>query len=255
MKRSLANFRFLAVVLVSTIAVTSLDFKATSQSQEKPQVVSRQEVELSMLRSMSVNVQQVARILRDNSVEIDASLLFTISGRKKVRPQLSAIPEMNTSEIHKGSLGGLVLAYELTLPEQTLLEADTVIIANNLVFTGKYPYVSGPHSFHMFALDSVTLKNGDETVVTIDTSGFAGADGPDNRTRNPTKHEFDVLKDLQAFQNRDPNAITISTSGARGADGLAAGPPESAAGSRFRWTKRCEWSDRSCWKNRLMRNG
>lgn len=228
---SLVNIRLLAVVLVSTIVFSSLDFKAASQSQKaQPQTISRQDAELSMLKSMSVNVEQVATILRDNSVEIDASLLFTISGRKRVRPQLSAIPGMNQSKFHTGSLGGLVLANDLTLPERTLLDADTVIIANNLVFTGKYPYVSGPHAFHMFALDSVTLQNGSETVVTIDTSGFAGEDVPENRTRNAKKHEFDVLRDLQAFQNRDPNAITIDTSGARGADGFAAGTPGSATG-------------------------
>ena len=85
-----------------------------------------------MLRGMSVNVRQVARILRDNSVEIDASLLFTISGRKKVRPQLIAIPDMTLSKVNTGSLGGMVLAHDLTLPEQTLLDADTLIIANNV---------------------------------------------------------------------------------------------------------------------------
>jgi hypothetical protein len=224
------NLRLLAVVVVSTIVFSSVDF-ATSQSQERaqPQVISGQEAELSMLRSMSENVRQVARILRDHHVEIDASLLFTIDGRKNVRPQLSAIPDMNLSKVQTGSLGGLVLAHDLTLPEQTSLDADTVIIANNVVFNGKFPDISGPHAFHMFALDSVILKSGDETVVTIDTSGFAGEDGLDNRAGDPGKRAIDALKDLRAFQSSDKNLITINTSGDPGQDAFGYGASEDPA--------------------------
>lgn len=140
---------------------------------------------------------------------------------------------MNLSKVHTGALGGLVLAHELTLPQQTLLDADTVIIANHVVFTGKDPDVSGAHAFHMFALDSVTLKNGDETVVTIDTSGFAGEDCLDRGAGNRRKQAIEVLKASWPIKNSDETVITIDNSGARGEDSFGYGVPESAAGAGY----------------------
>lgn len=226
---ALANLRFLAVVVVlSIVAFSSIELRVIGQEQVK--TISRKEFDLALLRSMSENVQQVATILRDNEVEVDAPSLFTISGRKQVRPELSAIPAMNLTKVHTGSLGGLVLAQELILPEETFLNADTVIIANRVVFSGEFPLVSGPHAFHMFALDSLILKNGEDTVVTIDTSAFA--DEGQSQDRDPRYRAMDVLAALQTFKNSDPNTITIDTSGAPGKDGGSAS--ESGAGAGYR---------------------
>jgi hypothetical protein len=225
---SLANFRLLAVVIVSIVAFSSLNFKATGQAQVK--TISPKEFDLALLRSMSENIQQVTTILRDNNIEIDAPSLFTISGRKKVRPQLSAIPEMSLSKVNKGSLGGLLLADEFVLPEETFLSADTVIIANRIVFSGEAPLVSGPHAFHMFALDSVILKNGEDTLVTIDTSALADAGQSQDRAANSRIRMIDVSAALQSFKSSDPNSITIDASGAPGKDGGSASESTAATG-------------------------
>lgn len=118
------------------------------------------------------NIRSVSRILKAESVEIEAELLFTLAGRNKLRPVLSAFTDMQMSKFVSEPLRGVIVAGSLTLPEKSEIAAETVIIAKHITFTGRAPTIKGPHDFHVFGLDSVTIENGPETVITIDTSGI-----------------------------------------------------------------------------------
>lgn len=159
------TFRLVFVIAVAAALLTSVGLEVSGENQTKAPA------KLSENEFLVKNIRSVSQILKDQSVEIEAELLFSLEGRKKLRPTLLAFTDMQMSKVGSKSLGGVVMAGELKLPEQSQLAADTVIIAKHLTFTGRAPKIEGPHDFHLFVLDSVTIENGPETVITIDTSG------------------------------------------------------------------------------------
>ncbi len=165
---------------------------------------------------MSVHIRKVAELLKEEGVEIEAQLLFTANGRKKLRPQLLGIPQMYLSKGHSGRLRGVVMADILTLPEKVKIERDTVIIARRVNFTGRAPTIKGPHDLHLFALDSANVSNSRETVVTIDTSGFGRKEWLEslNQRASNSKQTKTVSHHANLLQD---------TSGTHGTDGLMGG--------------------------------
>jgi hypothetical protein len=136
---------------------------------------------MNIFEMMSVNIRAVAQLLRSENIPIDAGLLFTPSGRQKLRAQLTLYPDMQITKTLSGPLRGVVMADTLTFPGTSLVDGDTLIIARQVIFTGRAPTIKGAHDFHLFVLDSINVENGAETVINIDTSGshgIAGVDGP-----------------------------------------------------------------------------
>lgn len=134
------------------------------------------ENKLLELKILSPNILSVARILRTENIQLEPGLLFTPNGRHNVRSRLSSYSDMHVSKVGSETLGGVVLADRFTVAERSQLEADTLIIANHVSFAGVAPTITGPHDFHLFALDSISVID-PETVITIDTSGLPGASG------------------------------------------------------------------------------
>ncbi len=128
------------------------------------------------IKILSTNIRSVARILNREGIQIEPGLLFTPNGRHSVRSRLSPYSDMYVSRDGSAALGGVLLADRITLPERAQLESDTLIIANHVTFAGVAPSITGPHDFHVFALDSISVHD-PETVITIDTSGRPGASG------------------------------------------------------------------------------
>ena len=171
------------------------------------------------LKASAANIRSVAKIFKDEKIDLEAELLFTSTGRKKLRPQLEQFPAMKSDKFYSDPLRGVVMADALTLAENLPIEADTVIIARKVIFSGSAPVIKGSHEFHMFALNSVTAVHGPETVVTIDTSG-------EGVNYVPKAAESQI-------QVRDAN-VSINTSGADGDAGLnATAAPITAAVSGF----------------------
>ena len=157
--------RLTSVIAVATALLTLPGLEVSSQRQTKAPA------KLSENEFLVNNIRSVTRVLEAEHFAIEAELLFTLAGRKKLREALSAFPDMSVSKVASEALRGVVMAGSLTLPERSEIGADTVIIAKHITFTGRAPVIEGPHDFHVFGLDSVTLENRPETVITIDTSG------------------------------------------------------------------------------------
>lgn len=158
---------FVVLLLATNLTVTGSGQKV--QNQARP--ITPEEHDAMMLKAMAVNIHSVAKILKDEKVDIEAELFFTSRGRKKLSAQLERFSAMQSGKFHSDPLRGVVMADTLTFAEKLPIEADTVVIARRIVFNGKAPVIKGPHELHVFALNSISAANGTDTVITIDTSG------------------------------------------------------------------------------------
>jgi hypothetical protein len=202
---------FAVLILATNLTVTG----SSQQVQNQARPITPDEHDAMMLKAMSVNIRSVARILKDEKIDLEAELFFTSRGRKKLSAQLEQFPAMQSVKLYSDPLRGVVMADTLTLAEKLPIEADTVVIAKQIVFSGKAPEIKGPHDLHVFALNSVSAANGAETVVTIDTSGEGV-----NYVPVPAESQIKV----------GDGAVTINTSGVDGDTGLnAAAPPSTTA--------------------------
>lgn len=170
--------RLFVAVATCAVLLTPPQLKASSQTAASDQ--SR----FLEIKTLSFNILSVARILRREGIPIEPALFFTPNGRHSVRSRLSSYSDMYDSKVVSKALGGVWMADRLTLPERSQLEADTLIIANQVTFTGSAPRISGPYDFHLFALDSISVDD-PETVITVDTSGLSGTDGTPGMVGQP----------------------------------------------------------------------
>lgn len=191
-----------STILAVLLLTTNLTVTGSGQQVQTPgRPITREEHNAMMLKAMAVNIRSVAKILKDEKVDIEAELLFTSDGRKLLRPQLDKFPAMQSAKLYSDPLRGVVMADTLTLAENIPLEADAVIIARQIIFDGHAPTIKGSHDLHIFALTSITAANGTDTVVTIDTSGEGV-----NYIPNPDESSIKGGK----------ISVTIDTSGANG---------------------------------------
>lgn len=160
--------RISAVLLLVTILTVA---GSGQQVQTSRPITTREELNAMTLKAAAPNIRSVAKILKDEKVDIDPELLFTWDGRKLLRPQLEKFSPMQSSKFYSDSLHGVVMADTLTFAENIPLEGDAVVIARQIIFNGRAPVIKGPHDLHIFVWTSITAANGPDTVVTIDTSG------------------------------------------------------------------------------------
>ena len=191
---------FAVLLFATNLTVTT----SSQQVQNQPRPLTPDEQDAMTVKSMAVNISSVAKILKDEKIDLESGLFFTSRGRKKLSVQLEKLPAMQSSKYHSDPLRGVVMADSLTFAENLPIAADTVVIARQIVFSGKAPVIKGPHEFHLFALNSVTAANGSDTVITIDTSGEGV-----NYVPVPADSQIKVAD----------GSVSINTSGANGADG------------------------------------
>jgi hypothetical protein len=159
--------RFAVLLLATNLTVTG----SGQQVQNQGRPITPEEHDAMMLQAMAVNIRSVAKILKDERIDLEAELFFTSRGRNKLRVQLEKVPALQSAIFHSDPLRGVVMADSLTFAEKLPIAADTVVIARQIIFNGKAPVIKGPHELHVFALNSVSAANGTDTVITIDTSG------------------------------------------------------------------------------------
>jgi len=229
------RLRILIVLSTPAVFLLSLALSASGVVQIQSPVQTReltpkQKPQLPVIKLLSLNIRQVARILRTEGVPIEAGLLFSRNGRKKLRPQLNAMHDMQVSKLYSEPLRGVVMADRLTLGEKLKIETDTVIIANHVVFAGRDPLIKGPHDFHLFPLESVRAERGRGTVITIDTSGagrkeWIEAQVQQANTRAKTEshivsnHVVASAEDTSGLHGIDGNMGMPGTNGDNGGNG------------------------------------
>lgn len=76
-------------------------------------------------------------LLRKHGVPFDPDLLLEPGFKRKLGPTFAAMREFKESRLVGNQIEGVELADTLFLPERVELTGDTVIIANQLIFSGK----------------------------------------------------------------------------------------------------------------------
>lgn len=191
---------FAVLLLATNLTVTG----SGQQMQNQRRIITPEEHDAMMLKQMAVNIRSVAKVLKDEKIDIEAELFFTSRGRKKLSAQLENFPAMRSAKFHSDPLRGVVMADSLTFAENLPIAADTVVIARQIVFKGKAPVIKGPHELHVFALNSVSAADGPDIVITIDTSGEGV-----NYVPVPAESQIKVAEGV----------VSINTSGADGEPG------------------------------------
>jgi len=190
------------------LLATNLIVTGSGEQEQNQRPITPAEHEAMMMKAMSANIQSVARILKDEKVDLKGELLFTSRGRKKLSAELGEkFPAMQSAKLYSDPLHGVVMADTLTFVEKVLIDADTVVIARQIIFNGSAPVIKGAHELHVFALSSVSAANGTDTVITIDTSG-------EGVNYVPVPAESSI--------KADNGSVSINTNGADGEAGLNA---------------------------------
>lgn len=94
-------------------------------------------------------------LLRQKGVPFDPDLLLEPGFKKNLAPIFATMAEFRESRLVGKQTEGVQLADTLFLPEVVELTGDTVIIANNLIFSGKNVVIKGPHDLHFFAMGPI----------------------------------------------------------------------------------------------------
>jgi len=98
-------------------------------------------------------------LLLKHGVPFDPDLLMEPGFQKRLAPVFAKMPEFRETHVVGKQMKGVQLADTLFLPENVELTGDTVIIANNMIFSGKKAVIKGPHDLHFFALGPVLSVN------------------------------------------------------------------------------------------------
>jgi hypothetical protein len=244
MSRILTSTKLAVGLLVTSLTVTS-----GQQVQNQARPITPEEHDAMMLKAMAENIRSVARILKDQKIDIEAELFFTSRGRKKLAAQLANFPAMQSGRFYSDPLRGVVMADMLTFAEKLPIEGDTVVIARQIVFSGKAPVIKGPHELHVFAFNSVSAANGIETVITLDTSGEGvnyipvPADsqikvGNGSVTINTSGADGESGSNASAVPGADAVAGSNANTGETGVDGTT-GKPGACAENKVGGYRRC----------------
>ena len=100
-------------------------------------------------------------LLLKHGVPFDPDLLMEPGFQKRLAPVFPTMPEFRETHVVGKKMKGVQLADTLFLPENVELTGDTVIMANNMIFSGKKAVIKGPHDLHFFSLGPVLSLNMD----------------------------------------------------------------------------------------------
>jgi hypothetical protein len=94
-------------------------------------------------------------LLRKHGVPFDPDLLLERGFKKELAPVFATMPEFKESRLVGKQIEGVQIADSLFFPETVELTGDTVILANQLIFSGRNVVIKGPHDLHFFAMGPI----------------------------------------------------------------------------------------------------
>ncbi len=162
-KRRRSSILFFAAAIVCFVAGYSLLEKGvqsvSGRQQEAPGILpEKQQQEPERKRE---SFKSGRELLLAHRVPFDPDTLLDRDWKRKLEPAFAIMPEFQ--EVRQGGkkIEGVQLADTLYLPESIELTGDTIIIARQLVFSGKNVVIKGPHDLHFFPLNPLlSLDNG-----------------------------------------------------------------------------------------------
>ncbi len=122
-------------------------------------------------KRLAPTVKDVTRILSEAQVPFEPTILFTRNWQQRLAVELEKMPELGKRSTAVDSLAGPVIADTLFLPSTVRVDADTVVIARDLVFEGREAVIAGPHSIHLFVTGSIRFADEAPGKIVIDATG------------------------------------------------------------------------------------
>jgi hypothetical protein len=144
-------------------------------------------------------------LLLKRGLPFDPDMLLEPGWKKTLAPALALIPEIREVRQLDKKLEGVQLADTLVLPETIELSGDTVIIARQLVFSGKHVVIKGPHDLHIFPMEPFLSSD----------AGLQARSSRGSKSSVKSAHVLSESLRLAKQQGRlvQPESITINLDG------------------------------------------
>ncbi|HEY3580326.1 MAG TPA: hypothetical protein VGK82_07260 [Pyrinomonadaceae bacterium] len=152
----------LLICMVTAIVVMAMAFwpkHLTLVSGNQQQSSSTRDQNREKIEQKKASFKSGRDLLLKHGVPFDPDLLMEPGFQKRLAPVFANMPEFRETHVAGKQMRGVQLADTLFLPENVELTGDTVIIANNIIFSGKHAVIKGPHDLHFFALGPVLSVN------------------------------------------------------------------------------------------------
>jgi hypothetical protein len=150
---------FLTICLITPVITLVIAFIPNKMplvsGNQKPSPLTREDKQQQDRESKRESFKSGRDLLHKYGVPFDPDLLLEPGFKKKLAPMFAAMPEFRETRLVGKQIEGVQLADTLFLPEKVELTGDTVILANNLIFSGRNVVIKGPHDLHFFAMGRV----------------------------------------------------------------------------------------------------
>jgi hypothetical protein len=137
------------------------------------------------------NIQaKIRQMLLDKKVPFDPDILLKRDWPERLTKVLDQMPEMQISYIREEPLAGVIMADELTLPEEVRLAGDTLILVKQLKYKTNKDHrvvLKGPYRFFIYSMKPAIAIDGGKIIMSIDNSGERGKDGKAGINGSPGK--------------------------------------------------------------------
>jgi hypothetical protein len=156
------NKNLLIICMVTALVLLAIAFAPkhlTSVSGNQQQSSSMRDQNRERIEQKKASFKSGRDLLLKHGVPFDPDLLMEPGFQKRLAPVFAKMPEFRETHVVGKQMKGVQLADTLFLPENVELTGDTVIIANNMIFSGKKAVIKGPHDLHFFALGLVLSVN------------------------------------------------------------------------------------------------
>ena len=156
------NKNHLIICMVTALVLMAIAFAPkhlTSVSGNRQQSSSMRDQNRERIEQKKASFKSGRDLLLKHGVPFDPDLLMEPGFQKRMAPVFAKMPEFRETHVVGKQMKGVQLADTLFLPENVELTGDTVIIANNMIFSGKKAVIKGPHDLHFFALGPVLSVN------------------------------------------------------------------------------------------------
>jgi hypothetical protein len=156
------NKNHLIICMVTALVLMAIAFAPkhlTSVSGNQQQSSSMRDQNREKIERKKASFKSGRDLLLKHGVPFDPDLLMEPGFQKRLAPGFAMMSEFRETRVAEKKLKGVQLADTLFLPEKIELTGDTVIIANNMIVSGKNAVIKGPHDLHFFALGPVLSVN------------------------------------------------------------------------------------------------
>lgn len=210
------NKKHLMICMVTALVLMAIAFAPkhlTSVSGNQQQSSLRRDQNREKIEKKKASFKSGRDLLLKHGVPFDPDLLMEPGFQKRLAPVFAKMPEFRETHVLGKQMKGVQLADTLFLPKNVELTGDTVIIANNMIFSGKKPVIKGPHDLHFFALGPVLSVNMNARTGRGQSGAFVKAARSMPRLVKAVFSRASVEEAKRQGQLVEPDIITLNVDG------------------------------------------